>query len=416
MNKGTHEEEKEFGHADDDDTRSIRTVVPHELERVEEEDEDQLARQEEDEEDDRRRQLGRPRTPEPMGMGMNVTEDDEEPRLRRQGSTSPRPSTAVDELTQRLNTLSGQLESALALSSTLQAQHTAAQTTISTLESKVLALESLVQSTQSQPPPPPVIEATPPPSETLTQMLNEWKKSVEGQWSSVREEWVSERERLASAREEWEAKAKSVESSLGSANAKVDAGLASLALLQHQHSLGNGDVKVFHGTSGGLVTPPSPRSLSADSNRPRQRRKRSHSGRGRGRSQSREVNGCAEGEHNITSDHLSMPSRSYSPSIPDDSSDSDSLRKNSTNSNPSSQDAETHYLETPESSVLRAPVASPTYCSSPDALFDPSHSKENGNIIKPLYSDAHITHVSAAVGVLVLSVAAAAVLWRVKPE
>jgi hypothetical protein len=146
-------------------------VVPHELERAEEEDEDQLAQQE-DEEDDRR-QLGRPRTPELMDMGMDVTDDDDELHLRRRGLTSLRPSTAVDELTQRLNTLSSQLESAPALSSTLQVQHTAAQITISTLESNVLVLESLVQSARSQPPPPPVIEAIPSPSETLTQMLTE---------------------------------------------------------------------------------------------------------------------------------------------------------------------------------------------------------------------------------------------------
>ena len=38
-------------------------------------------------------------------------------------------------------------------------------------------------------------------------MLAEWKKCVEGQWTSVREEWASEREHLASAREEWESKA-----------------------------------------------------------------------------------------------------------------------------------------------------------------------------------------------------------------
>jgi hypothetical protein len=102
---------------------------------------------------------------------MNVSKDEEEPRCRQ--LTSPRPSTAVDELTQRLNTLSSQLESALALSSTLQAQHTAAQTTISTLESKVLALECLVQSSQPQPLPPPVVKAAPPPCETLAQMLND---------------------------------------------------------------------------------------------------------------------------------------------------------------------------------------------------------------------------------------------------
>lgn len=37
-----HEEEGEFGHADDDNTRSIRTVALPKLERVEEENEDQL--------------------------------------------------------------------------------------------------------------------------------------------------------------------------------------------------------------------------------------------------------------------------------------------------------------------------------------------------------------------------------------
>lgn len=115
-----------------------------------------------------------------MGMGMNVTDDDDKPCLCQQGLTLPRPSTAVDELTQHLNMLSSQLESALALSSTLQVQHTAAQTTISTLKSKVLTLKSLIQSTQ-QPPLPPVIKAMPPLSKTLTQMLNEWKKWVKGQ-------------------------------------------------------------------------------------------------------------------------------------------------------------------------------------------------------------------------------------------
>jgi len=86
-------------------------------------------------------------------------------------------------------------------------------------------------------------------------MLNELKKSVEGQWSSVRERMASECERLASAQEEWEAKAKSMELSL---TAKVDAGVASLALL-HQHQ-GNRDIKVFRGANGaegGLMTPPS---------------------------------------------------------------------------------------------------------------------------------------------------------------
>jgi hypothetical protein len=61
-----------------------------------------------------------------------------------------------------------------------------------------------------------------------------------------------------------------------------------LAVLQRQQQglalgMGNGEiVKGFHGSGrGGLVTPPSPRSLSADSNRPRQRRKKVSGSRGR---------------------------------------------------------------------------------------------------------------------------------------
>ena len=62
-----------------------------------------------------------------------------------------------DQVFERLTTLSSQLESAVELSSTLQDQHAAAQSTISALESKVIALEE---------------------PDSVTQALNEWKKSV----------------------------------------------------------------------------------------------------------------------------------------------------------------------------------------------------------------------------------------------
>jgi hypothetical protein len=125
----------------------------------------------------------------------------------------------------------------------------------------------------------------------LTQVLGDWKKSVEGQWFSVREEWAEESERLASAREEWESKVKAVETNLGTTAAKFHVGLASLAVLQQRQQqqqasrplgLGNGEVvKGFHGSGrGGLVAFPSPRSLSTDWNRPRQR---SSPSRARGR-------------------------------------------------------------------------------------------------------------------------------------
>jgi hypothetical protein len=162
-------EDEEFGAADmgsdDDDARSSRTIAPHRLERVEKEDEDQIASQEQpqkqhhdedDEGEERRRrrvELPRPRTPEPMVLGMSHIPLEEDDELRR--LLSPIPSSVLDQLFEQLTTLSNQLESAVELSSNLQAQHTAAQNTISALESQVTALKDLVRSSQVQRPSPP---------------------------------------------------------------------------------------------------------------------------------------------------------------------------------------------------------------------------------------------------------------------
>ncbi|KZP07377.1 hypothetical protein FIBSPDRAFT_939543 [Athelia psychrophila] len=109
--------------------------------------------------------------------------------------------------------------------------------TISTLESKINALKSLVQTTQQAPP---VVEAPPPPSptsaqpetESLTNIPAKWEKTDGGQWSSVSEEWATERERLSSTREEWKLKAKAIKSNLGNTTTQFDAGLATMAPLQ----------------------------------------------------------------------------------------------------------------------------------------------------------------------------------------
>ena len=81
-------------------------------------------------------------------------------------------------------------------------------------------------------------------------MLSDWKTSLDGQSSSVREEWAAGRERLASAREEWEGRVRAVES-IGE---RFDVRLAGLASLQQQQqersSAGmNGDAVV-----GSIVT------------------------------------------------------------------------------------------------------------------------------------------------------------------
>ena len=209
--------------------------------------------------------------------------------------------------------LSAQLELAMEVSSSLQTQHVTVQRTIEVLEEKVVGLEVLIKAQAQAPAPVPApAEINPaaapaeltkqiavplpteaaesaaagppaqiPQSDSLTQMLSDWKKSIEGQ-SSVRKEWAAEHECLVSARVEWEGRVRAVES-MGE---QFDVGLAGLASLQQQQqqersSAGmNGDAVngssgfYRHGASGsrsgtgGLMTPPSPRSLSADSNRP----------------------------------------------------------------------------------------------------------------------------------------------------
>jgi hypothetical protein len=118
---------------DDDDVRGIRMIVPHELESVGEGYQQQ--REEEEEERSQIAELARPRTPEPIGLGMTQIplEDDEEPR--RQSSPPPTHSV-IDQLFEHLSTLSNQLESAVELSSLLQAQHATVQSTIFALESR----------------------------------------------------------------------------------------------------------------------------------------------------------------------------------------------------------------------------------------------------------------------------------------
>jgi hypothetical protein len=178
--------------SDDDDTRSVGTVVPHELDRVEEQDEESVS---EDEERRRRRNELRPSTPEPRGGDSDSDEV----------MSKPSRQSVPEDIVQRLTTLSNQLESALELSRMLQAQQATTQTTIPLLESKVPALESLVQTKQSNVDAQAeaqkaalaeVAAAARIPAEerqrdreSITDMINEWKKGVEGKWSSVQEEW-----------------------------------------------------------------------------------------------------------------------------------------------------------------------------------------------------------------------------------
>jgi len=318
--------------SDDDDVHSIATVTAHELERVDEEDEEQLV-VEEEERGHRTDGFTRPRTPEPTGLGM----DDEDDKARSQSrSPSPPPPTASqgappssEDINLRLTTLSNQLESALELSRSLQVQHTTALGTISFLEAKVNALESFVHTSQAQAQSH-VAEATQDRA-SLTSLVNEWKKGVEGQWGGVQEEWAQERTRLARARDEWESRVHAVEKGLEGTIAKVDAGLTTLEQqrLPPPHKQ-NGSARV------GLVTPPSPRSLSSDSDSPSKSRRKKRSAASRGRSRSKDGSTSSSEAANLDGDGSSSASvaagslppnanpRPRSPWLPECDSDSDS--------------------------------------------------------------------------------------------
>ncbi|KIL56948.1 hypothetical protein M378DRAFT_45539, partial [Amanita muscaria Koide BX008] len=106
----------------------------------------------------------------------------------------------------------------VAVKSALETQHVAAQATIQALKNEVKSLEALVHATDTMPPPPTIpnpILVTPPFVEiakekeaetSVAEIFSEWKKSVQGQWISVQEEWSQEHEMLNHARQEFEAK------------------------------------------------------------------------------------------------------------------------------------------------------------------------------------------------------------------
>jgi hypothetical protein len=205
-----------------------------------------------------------------------------------------------------------QVGALMALTTALEAQHANAQSTISALECKVVALEAEVRAAQAVPQsspssqhaqvevdvqhddhevdqevgrdsssPSPTPEQEHEENESLTAVVSEWTKTMEGKWSSVQEDWGKERERLSQAREEWETKARMMDSGLEKLSS------LSVALQERERELGMGNGEaVKHGGGSvsstnaiGLVTPPSPRSLSSDSGRSR-RRRRGRNGRG----------------------------------------------------------------------------------------------------------------------------------------
>ena len=125
---------------------------------------------------------------------------------------SPGPTPAdTNEIFEHVSVLSEQVRAVLAIKSTLEVQHVAAQATIQALEKKVEALKAIVKSSHEQLPPlpsiqPPLTLALNELKESISEILSKWKKSVQGQWSLIQEEWSQEREQLNCARVEFELK------------------------------------------------------------------------------------------------------------------------------------------------------------------------------------------------------------------
>ncbi|KAK2459473.1 hypothetical protein APHAL10511_008507 [Amanita phalloides] len=500
---------------DDDDARSVATITDGRLERVDEEPEDSIEPEdrhhlddaeihdsdsETDEEKHRRREeLGRPRTPEPT-MGVHAAILNGASHRSRSPSQSQTENAApaqpdTKEISEQLSTLSEQVRTVLAVKSVLEAQHVAAQVTIQALEKKVETLEAAVKTAQEHavaaplpPVQPPVTTINDEPKETLTDILSEWKKSVQGQWTSVQEEWSQERERLSRAREEFVVKTRQIdeglerisglESTVSAVQQTQTAHVSQLTTLQtwmsrvqegtswfQQHPHANGD-SIKHGMRSGLVTPPSPpRSRSSDSSRYARRRRKRSSGaaarkaeangndadegsspssspasspeRNGSRSRSRERRGGRRGadsdadavgsDDHLAHTHAHTRERTAQKlvtllkkrvNVKEEEDDDDDVRMLALAGemktyismlNPEKS------LATPDPSVVDRASLSGSITSS----VDPEEGDEPESEVrkKPVELEpVSLMNVQTAIGVLILGVATAAVVWRIKPE
>ncbi|EIW77464.1 hypothetical protein CONPUDRAFT_139331 [Coniophora puteana RWD-64-598 SS2] len=454
------DEQEEHDEEDFDDAASISTIIPHELERVEEEDEEGAsgAHEAEETDDDRRRrreELGRPRTPEPGSLGMLSEDSSASGETRRRSNTGP-SSKAIDDLMERLTALSTKLESAIEVNSELRAQHASAQTTIQQLESKVGSLEALVVNTQervrmqeeererereaaAKAPPPEPEPKEESERESLTALISEWKKTVEGQWSTVREEWTAERDRLAKARDEWEGKIRTLESGL---ELRISSSIATQVSshLQNGHFLPHGDIKIgLNGThGGGLVTPPSPVSVASNGPRSKGRKRRGRAGGTGSRSTSqsparslspvspmdlgneRTLNGInveglagKKGLRRRRGSHSRSRSRSVSPSI-DENENEDSEAEMGIG--PIDSNPKMRYPFTPDPSIGDSSSSGSAAPKEKDEL-ELEDSMTSSAVVeagrKGYVSDGQIR---TAMSLFVVGVATAVVLWRVKPD
>ena len=212
--RGQHQS-NEFSN-DNDNAHSVSTIVLHKPERVDEEDEEAAT---EHKDHCQSSHKAWPWTPK---LSLVEFKDNNHHQLK--------PRSQIPEDIINLKTLSSQLESMLKLSQSLQAQQASTWNTIHLLKLKVTELQKLVQVTQikvndwheaHQAAIEEAIESVHVPKweqekerQSLTRMINKWKKGVEGKWTSVQEDWSMEKDYLCCTRDEWELKMKMIKDSI----------------------------------------------------------------------------------------------------------------------------------------------------------------------------------------------------------
>lgn len=259
---------------EDDDNRSIHTITSHELESVPEEDESE-AEESEEERSARREELGRPRTPEPTSLGMH---DDYDSKDDGDRMTDPvHPPGIPDELTRRITILTDKLETCMELSQALQTRHAGTVQQIDDLHTKVKDLEGLIHTSETTRTEQAVefakmsdisvllAQAQEAQEGRAQTMMQEFQKMLSEQAARQKEEQLAILEQLES---NFVAQTKQLTDSTHTSIQSLESRLTSLALqftterakqagLGHLHNIGKSSRRKH-----GLVTPPSPTSLS----------------------------------------------------------------------------------------------------------------------------------------------------------
>lgn len=404
--------------SDDDDSRSIHTITSHELESVPEEDESE-AEESEEERSARREELGRPRTPEPTSLGM---QDDYDVKEERNRIMEPaHPPGLPDELTRRITILTDKLETCMELSQALQTRHAGTVQQIDDLHTKVKDLEELIQTTEATRSEHVVEFAK---MSDISVLLTHAQEEQEGRVRNVMEGFQKMlNEQAAKQKEEqlamlsqlesnFVAQTKQLADSAQTSIQNLESRFTSLAIqftterAKHAGLVGMHSVGKSSRRKHGLVTPPSPSSLS----------------------DSELYNADLSKFHNVTADHHERERRRTQSASPSRRG----RRKSTRSRSPATSTTSTTLVDSATGSI--ADGASIDSLQSSDS---PEKSKFNPRFPPTPSQSIHLEDMSGgrraaakaraveqqipvvsntqvAVGVFVLGVAAAAVLWRVK--